>query len=62
MGQLHLLQNELRDGTLVPLFNAPFERRLAHYVVWPKNRPLNRKGRSFLSWLRKSAAEFAKTV
>jgi LysR family glycine cleavage system transcriptional activator len=62
MGQIHLLQNELRDGTLVPLFNAPFERRLAHYVVWPKNRPLNRKGRSFLSWLRKSAAEFAKTI
>lgn len=60
MGQLHLLRNEIDDGTLVPLFNAPFERKLAHYVVWPKNRPLNRKARSFLSWLRKSVAEFSK--
>ncbi len=60
MGQLHLLRNEINDGTLVPLFNAPFERKLAHYVVWPKNRPLNRKARSFLSWLRKSVADFSK--
>ena len=58
-GQIHLLRNELNDGTLVPLFSAPFERQLAHYVVWPRNRPPNRKGRSFLSWLRKSMEEFS---
>ncbi len=61
IGQIHLLRNELRDGTLVPLFDAPFQRKLAHYVVWPKNRPLSRKGRSFLSWLRKSMEEFVRT-
>ncbi len=27
VGQIHLLRNELNDGTLVPLFNAPFERK-----------------------------------
>jgi LysR family glycine cleavage system transcriptional activator len=61
IGQIHLLKNELNDGTLVPLFNAPFERKLAHYVVWPKNRSLNKKARSFLSWLREQAKEFSKS-
>ncbi|MFC0242228.1 LysR substrate-binding domain-containing protein [Rhodopseudomonas telluris] len=59
IGQIHLLRNEIADGTLVPLFDAPFERKLAHYVVRPKGRPLNRKARSFLNWLRKSMDEFA---
>ena len=60
VGQIHLLRNELNDGTLVPLFNAPFERKLAHYVVWPKNRPLGRKARSFLHWLRGQMKELSK--
>ncbi len=60
VGQIHLLKNELNDGTLVPLFNAPFERKLAHYAVWPKNRSLNRKARSFLSWLRDQAKELSR--
>jgi LysR family glycine cleavage system transcriptional activator len=58
MGQLHLLRNELRAGALVTLFDKPFERALAHYVVWPKNRPLPRKARSFLTWLRGRMTEF----
>ncbi|WP_063695981.1 LysR substrate-binding domain-containing protein [Bradyrhizobium centrolobii] len=52
IGQIHLLKNELNSGTLVPLFSAPFERKLAHYVAWPKSKSLNRRARSFLSWLR----------
>jgi LysR family glycine cleavage system transcriptional activator len=51
VGQLFLLRKEIADGTLVPLFNAPFERPLAHYVAWPRNRPLGRKARSFVHWL-----------
>lgn len=58
MGQLHLLRNELRDGSLVALFDKPLERSLAHYVVWPKNRSLPRKARSFLAWLRGRMNEF----
>jgi LysR family glycine cleavage system transcriptional activator len=58
IGQIHLLKNEISSGALVPLFNAPFERKLAHYVVWPKNRSVNRKMRSFLSWLRKQVEDF----
>ena len=52
VGQLFLLRNEIEAGTLVPLFNAPFERPMAHYVAWPKNRPLGRKARSFVHWLK----------
>ena len=58
VGQLFLLRNEIEDGTLVPLFDAPFARPLAHYVAWPKHRPLNRKSRSFINWLRKQVAVF----
>ncbi|MGM5024043.1 transcriptional regulator GcvA [Tardiphaga sp. 367_B4_N1_1] len=52
VGQLFLLRNEIRDGTLVPLFDAPFERPMAHYVAWPKSRPVSRKARSFIHWLK----------
>jgi LysR family glycine cleavage system transcriptional activator len=58
MGQLFLLRNEIRDGSLVPLFNAPFERDLAHYVAWPKHRALGRKSRSFIHWLKGQVAAF----
>jgi LysR family glycine cleavage system transcriptional activator len=57
-GQLFLLRNEIQDGTLVPLFNAPLERPLAHYVAWPKNRQLGRKARSFKHWLKAQVADF----
>lgn len=58
IGQLFLLRNELQDGTLVPLFNAPFERPMAHYVAWPKHQPLGRKARSFIHWLKSQIADF----
>ena len=57
VGQLFLLRNEIQDGTLVPLFNAPLERPMAHYVAWPKHRPLSRKARSFIHWLKSQIAE-----
>lgn len=56
MGQLFLLQNEIQEGTLVTLFNAPLERNLAHYIAWPKTRPLGRKARSFIHWLKGQVA------
>lgn len=58
IGQLFLLRKEIMDGTLIPLFNAPFERPMAHYIAWPKNRPLGRKARSFVHWLKKEIACF----
>jgi LysR family glycine cleavage system transcriptional activator len=62
VGQLFLLRNEIQDGTLVPLFNAPFERPMAHYVAWPKNRPLGRKARSFIHWLKTEVAKSVSTT
>lgn len=59
MGQLFLLQNEIQEGTLVPLFNAPLERRMAHYIAWPTGRPLGRKARSFVHWLKGQVANFS---
>ncbi|WP_061022802.1 transcriptional regulator GcvA [Bradyrhizobium sp. CCH5-F6] len=56
MGQLFLLRNEIEDGTLVPLFNAPLERPSAHYLAWPKSRPMARKARSFVVWLKAQIA------
>jgi len=58
IGQLHLLRSELRNGALVALFDRPLERPLAHYVVWSKTRPLPKKARSFLTWLRSRVVEF----
>jgi LysR family glycine cleavage system transcriptional activator len=57
VGQLFLLRNEIQDGTLVPLFNAPLERPMAHYIAWPKQRPLGRKARSFIHWLKGQIAD-----
>ncbi len=59
VGQLFLLRSEVQDGSLVPLFDTAFERPLAHYVAWPKNRPLNRKARSFVHWLKAQIASSA---
>ena len=61
VGQLFLLRNEIHAGTLVPLFNAPFERPMAHYVAWPKHRPLGKKSRSFIHWIKAQVAEFLAT-
>ena len=58
MGQLHLLRNELRDGSLVALFDKPLERPLAHYAVWSKKRAPSKKARSFLAWLKSRMDEF----
>lgn len=58
MGQLHLLRNEIDAGTLVPLFNAPLERPMAHYLAWPRHRILGRKARSFMLWLEAEIADF----
>ncbi len=51
MGQLNLLQADLRDGKLVTLFDRPLERALSYFVVWPRNAEPNYMGRAFIGWL-----------
>ncbi len=50
IGQMRLLEADIAAGLLVPLFQ-PVERRLAYHAVWPKDRPLDHRGRAFLAWL-----------
>ncbi len=51
MGQVRLLALDIAAGSLVPLFDRPVERPLAHYAVWPKGRAMNHRLRVFLAWL-----------
>lgn len=51
MGQIALLRHELATGMLVPLFNRPLVRPLAHYAVWPAGQTPGRNLRLFLGWL-----------
>jgi LysR family glycine cleavage system transcriptional activator len=59
IGQVNLLGEDFASGTLVPLFGPPIESGLGYYAVWPNDRPVSQKLRSFLSWLRKEAAAAA---
>jgi LysR family glycine cleavage system transcriptional activator len=49
MGQVRLLAHDFKAGALVPLFDRPVERPMAHYAVWPRSP--DRKVRAFLAWL-----------
>lgn len=56
IGQVNLLGEDFASGTLVPIFGPPVERGLGYYAIWPNDRPVGQKLRSFLSWLRAEAA------
>lgn len=51
MGQIGILDYEIKNGLLVPLFDAPVERDLAYYVVWQGDEEPPRKVRAFLKWI-----------
>ena len=51
MGQLPLLQEELRAGTLVQPFTQTLRRDLAYYLVLPEQKPLDRRIAVFRDWL-----------
>jgi LysR family glycine cleavage system transcriptional activator len=59
IGQINLLEQEFAAGTLIRLFDRPIERDQAYYVVWPRDAPLNRKLRTFVSWLKRQNAPSA---
>lgn len=50
IGQTRLLAEEIRAGTLVPLFR-PWTRDLAYYVLWEKGAEPNLRARKFIRWL-----------
>ena len=57
IGQMRLLDHDLGEGRLVPLFGLPVERPLAYHVIWPTDRQPDHKARAFLAWVRAEAAE-----
>lgn len=50
IGQTRLLAEEIKAGTLVPLFDV-LKRDLAYFVMWEKGTEPNLKGRKFIRWL-----------
>lgn len=56
VGQMRLLEPDLASGALVALFGRPVERSIAYHLVWPKDVPLDRRGRAFLAWVAGEAA------
>ncbi|WP_338663878.1 LysR substrate-binding domain-containing protein [Pararoseomonas sp. SCSIO 73927] len=55
IGQMALLEQDVRAGLLVPLFGLPVRRALAYHAVWPADRPPDRKAQAFLDWLGEEA-------
>ncbi len=54
IGQMPLMEGDLRDGRLVAMF-GPVERPGGYHLVWPADRPLDRRGRAFLAWITEEA-------
>ena len=53
MGQTRLLEQELKTGKLVALFDPPLERHMSYYVVWPRYMEPNYRARAFIYWLQR---------
>jgi LysR family glycine cleavage system transcriptional activator len=51
-----LIQRELAEGRLIPIFGPPIRAPGSYYLVWPDTRPDRAPLRSFRDWL---AAETA---
>lgn len=56
MGQIPLLDQELRNGTLVRPFGCPTRRDMAYYLLLPEHREPSRKVRLFATWLHSEVA------
>ncbi len=48
---LFLIERDLAEGRLIPLFGPPIRALGAYYLVWPRDRPARAPLTSFRSWL-----------
>lgn len=46
-----LITREKAEGSLIPVFGAPFKSVSSYYLVWPKDRPARGPLLSFQTWL-----------
>lgn len=51
IGQLEMLENELKSGRLVRPFHKPQKTGSAFYVVWPNTSSVSTQTRRFIDWL-----------
>ncbi len=51
IGQLQLVEDDIRDGKLMLLFDKPLSRDLGYYAMWPSELSLGQKMRVFLNWI-----------
>lgn len=51
LGWQHLIEEQLRSGTLIAIGGHVLNTRLAFYVVWPRSRELNAQARRVRDWL-----------
>ncbi len=49
---LFLIEQDLAQNRLVPLFGTPIPSHSAYYLVWPKDRPPRAPLTSFIKWLK----------
>jgi len=56
MGQIRLLEDAFRTGTLVRPFGTPLARKLGYYAVWPSERRAGHGTRRFVEWLLEEGA------
>jgi LysR family glycine cleavage system transcriptional activator len=49
---LYLIEKDLRDLRLIPVFGPPIRALGAYYLVWPKDRPQRAPLTSFTTWLK----------
>jgi len=48
---VYLINRDLAEGRLVPLFGPPIRALGSYYLVWPKDRPKRAPVTSFIAWL-----------
>jgi DNA-binding transcriptional LysR family regulator len=51
-----LIEQDLAQSRLIPLFGPPIRAAGAYYLVWPANRPARAPLASFIAWLRAELA------
>jgi DNA-binding transcriptional LysR family regulator len=47
----YLIEDDVRAGTLVPIFDLPMATEFSYYVVLPENRQHNEVANAFKDWL-----------
>ena len=57
-----LIQRELAEGRLIPIFGAPVRALGSYYLVWPESRPDRAPLRSLRLWLHSEASDPALTA